>query len=317
MHLVITFFSVFLLLTNVSHAQEAADTNVDAPKPSHEAAHADDLKIINLSDTLAVIQGSGGNIAFLHGDNEEGGLVVDSGLAEHNDKVLAAIRKISDKPVRFLMNTHWHYDHVGTNLSFGQGSTVILAREEVRKRMERGGTIEAFDKRIRPVGNRDALPFLTYDAGITLRMNNEKVKIRVVENAHTDGDSYVYFNDHDVIHTGDLFFNGFWPFIDVSSGGSLPGMINAAKEIYERAQKDTKIIPGHGPIATKTDFLEYQLMLLEVLDRIKKARREGMTKEKWVASKPLADFDAKWGGGFLSTDKFTEIAWDAVKEPKG
>lgn len=279
-----------------------------AHKHDEGKALPDDVKIEKLSDNLSVVQAGGGNIAVFHGD--DGVFIVDNGLEDKREVVQVALNKVMDEPARYLVNTHWHYDHAGNNKMFGNnGKTILLAHDNVRKRLKTGGTVKAFDKKVAPA-HQDALPVLTYEDGVNVYLNKDIIKIHTVDPAHTDGDSFIVFSEQNIIHTGDLFFNGFWPFIDASSKGSIQGVIKAIEEVLIIADENTKIIPGHGPVASKADLQSYRDMLVDVAARVKKMKEGGQSKEQWVKSNPLADLDKKWGKGFLPTAKFTEIVWD-------
>lgn len=299
MRFLIAVFAVFIFAIQPAIAHQHGGVNEKA---------LEEVTIEKLSDAVSMIQAGGGNIAVFHG--KDGVFVIDNGLADKRDAVKAALHKIIERPVSHLVNTHWHYDHAGNNELFGKDHIIMLAHENVRKRLKSGGAVKAFDKEIEPANN-DALPTLTYEEGINVYLNGQAIKIHALDPAHTDGDSFIIFPEENIIHTGDIFFNGFWPFIDGSSGGSLRGMIKAANEIYLIADEDTKIIPGHGSVASKEDLKAYYDMLVAVEGRVKAAKDQGKTAEQWMESKPFADLDVEWGQGFLNTDQFTAIVWDA------
>lgn len=298
MRFFILLFSVFFV-SSVSHAHKHGDGELQ-----------DDVTIEKLSDDVSMIQAGGGNIAVYQ--STDGVFVVDNGLSDKRDAVTTAIQKVTDKPIRFLVNTHWHFDHAGNNEYFGKGDTTILAHENVRKRLKSGGEIKAFNAKLDPAP-KEALPVLTYADSIKVHLGEEAVHIHAVGPAHTDGDSFIIFAQQNIIHTGDLFFNGFWPFIDASSGGSITGVIKAVEIILTKANDNTQIIPGHGPVASKEDLQTYHDMLTEVEGRLKVSKRAGQSKEEWNKSNPLADLDGEWGQGFLPTAKFTDIVWDTYK----
>jgi len=270
----------------------------------------DGVTIEKLSDAISMIQAGGGNIAVYESAN--GVFVIDNGLSDKRDAVTSAIEKVTDKPIRFLVNTHWHFDHAGNNEHFGKSDTTILAHENVRARLQSGGEVKAFNAKLDPAP-KEALPVLTYTESIKVHLGEEAVHIQAVDPAHTDGDSFIIFPKANIIHTGDLFFNGFWPFIDASSGGSITGMIKAVETILTKADESTQIIPGHGPVASKEDLRAYHDMLIKVEGRLKASKRAGQSKEEWNNANPLADLDGKWGQGFLPTAKFTDIVWDTFQ----
>lgn len=298
--IILPLFLCLLFFPVVSQAHKHGD--------EESKAHSEDIKIIDISNDIKVIQAGGGNIAVLKGP--QGLFIIDNGLNEKADAVMAAVKSVSDEPVKIIVNTHWHYDHVGNNESFAQNGATIIAHDNVRKRMKAGGTIAAFDKVMAPA-EKSALPILTYADSVNVHLNGKQATVIKMPNAHTDGDSVIFWEEDNIMHMGDLFFNGFWPFIDSSSGGSLRGMIQATDDILSMVDDETKIIPGHGPIASKEDLSRYNDMLKMVADKVKAAKNDNQTKEKWLKNKPLAPFDEKWGGGFLPTDKFTAIIWDA------
>ena len=298
-------FFLFLSLLLFPFPMTAAQAHQHGDGSKHGT---DDVKIIDVSDDIKVIQAGGGNIAVLKGS--QGFFVIDNGLAEKADAVMTAVESISEQPVKIIANTHWHYDHAGNNAGFAAQGATLIAHDNVRKRLAAGGTIGAFDKEIEPADNK-ALPILTYTDGVNVHLNGKQASIVKMPNAHTDGDSIIYWKEDNVIHTGDLFFNGFWPFVDASSGGSLRGMIQATDEILDMVDEDTKIIPGHGPMATKDDLRRYNDMLKIVANKVRAEKEAGVTKEKWIKNNPLADLSDKWGNGFLPTDAFTAIIWDA------
>lgn len=278
---------------------------------AHEGEHsssAEKFKFVKVTDSISMLQAEGGNIALSNGD--QGLFMVDNGLSEKSQIVMDAVKTLSDQPVKILVNTHWHYDHAGNNQGFGEQGTVIIAHENVREQLKNGGTIAAFDKKIEPA-LASALPVLTYEDQVTVHLNDSDAMIMKMSPAHTDGDSIIFWKDENVLHTGDLFFNGFFPFIDGSSGGSLRGMIAAVEKITGMVDSDTKIIPGHGPLAIKKDLDVYLAMLKDVEHRIKTAKENNLNFKDWAKTEPLSTLGQEWGDGFLPTEKFAEIAWNA------
>jgi glyoxylase-like metal-dependent hydrolase (beta-lactamase superfamily II) len=274
----------------------------------HEGGKTPDgVSIHKLTEQIYMIQAGGGNIAISKG--AQGIFMIDNGLSEDKEKVMKAVESISDGAVKILVNTHWHYDHAGNNQDFGEQGTMIIAHENVRKSLEKGGTIAAFNKVIE-AADLSALPVVTYADNLSIHLNNSEAKIIKMAPSHTDGDSIIYWPNENIIHTGDLFFNGFFPFIDVSSGGNLRGVIDGMERVLSLSNEETKIIPGHGALATRADLESAQFMLKVVAARLKEYKGTDRSKEEWTKSDPLADMDKKWGNGFLSTTQFTDIAWD-------
>jgi glyoxylase-like metal-dependent hydrolase (beta-lactamase superfamily II) len=281
------------------------------------AAYAQDdmskveIQTEKLSDHVYMMTGSGGNLGVSVGD--DGVFLIDSQFAALTPKIQAAIAKLSTKPVRFMLNTHWHFDHTGGNENLGKAGAVIVAQENVRKRLSSEGFIAFFGMKTKaepPI----ALPIVTFTRDASFHLNGEDIRAMHAPHAHTDGDTVVQFSKSDVVHMGDTFFNGLYPFIDTSSGGSVAGVLAAADRALKTVGDKTKIIPGHGPLGTKADLKAYRDMLAAVSGRIAGQIKQGKKLEEVVASKPTAQFDAKWGKGFLAPDKFVEMLYGNLKK---
>jgi glyoxylase-like metal-dependent hydrolase (beta-lactamase superfamily II) len=272
-----------------------------------------EIKSEKLAEGLYVLFGSGGNIGASVGS--DGVFLIDDQYAPLSEKILAALKSLSDKPVRLLVNTHWHGDHTGGNENFAKAGSLIVAHENVRVRLSAEQFIPAFNRSF-PAVPEVARPVVTHRAGLTLHWNGAEVRVLHPGPAHTDGDSVLQFPEANVVHMGDCFFNGLYPFIDASSGGSLEGVIAAADHVLGLTDDQTKFIPGHGPVGTKSELQAFRDMLASVRDRLRPLAAAGKTAKEVVAAKPLADLDEKWGKGFLSTDAFTEIAFSALAPAK-
>jgi glyoxylase-like metal-dependent hydrolase (beta-lactamase superfamily II) len=269
-----------------------------------------EIKTVKLTDTLYVLFGSGGNIGVSAGP--DGVYLIDDQFAPLSKKILAAVRKLSDKPIRFVVNTHWHRDHTGGNENMGKEGATIVAHENVRKRMSAKHFNPIFNRKSPPAPT-GAWPQLTYKDGITLHLNGEHARIVHAPAAHTDGDSFVHFTDANVIHAGDLFFNGIYPFIDAWSGGSIAGLIVAVDKILAIAKDDTRIIPGHGPMATRADLVAYRKMLETVRGRVAKAKKDGKSATDMVSAGMFKDIEKTWGDGFLNTQKFITVVYEGMR----
>jgi len=269
-----------------------------------------EVKTVPVAGSVSMLQGSGGNIAVLVGP--EGVLVVDDEYAPLVPKILTAIGKLSSKPVRFVVNTHWHGDHTGGNAGLGAEGAVIVAQDNVRKRMSTE-QFNAFFKRTTPPSPAIALPIVTFAEGVRFYLDGEDIEVTHIGPGHTDGDSTVWFHKANVIHLGDNFFNGLYPFIDGASGGSIDGTVTALEGVLGRIDDQTKVIPGHGPLGTKADLKRFHDMLATVRDRVRQAIRDGKTQDQVLAMKPSAEFDAVWGGGFLKPNDFVTLVYALLK----
>ena len=267
------------------------------------------IKTIPVAKGVYMLVGSGGNIGLSVG--QDGAFLIDDQYAPLTDKILKAISAVTDKPVRFLVNTHWHYDHTGGNENIGKGGTIIVAHDNVRKRLAKGQFMKAFNANI-PPSPPQALPVITFTDSVTFHWNNETLEVWHPKSAHTDGDAVIYFKTLNVVHVGDLFFNGIYPFIDAESGGSMEGLIAGVNAVLDRIDDSTKVIPGHGPLGNKAELKAYRDMLASVHARIKELIKAGKNMDEIVAAKPTADYDAKWGGGFLKPDRWVQIVYLAM-----
>ncbi|MBJ18653.1 MAG: MBL fold metallo-hydrolase [bacterium] len=268
-----------------------------------------EIETIELGSGLAMLRGVGGNIGVSVGP--EGVFLIDDQFAPLTDKIRAAVSKLSSARIRFLLNTHWHGDHTGGNENLGRGGVLIMAHDRVRARLSTDQVMAAGSRKI-PAAPPIAWPVLTFGDGITLHLNGHTIEVRHVGPAHTDGDSIVRFVEADVLHLGDTFFSGIYPFFDTSSGGHIDGMIAAADRGLALAGPGTRIIPGHGPLSTAEDLKKTREMLGSVSDRVRKMIGEGLDKEAVIAARPTREFDATFGGGFMTPDRFTGIVYDSL-----
>jgi len=284
-----------VLLAAVAFAAPAAAQGPDFEKVQ--------IKTEKVGEGIWVLAGAGGNIGVSVG--ADGVFLIDDEWAPMTPKVKAAVAALSDRPLRFILNTHWHPDHTGGNKDLGEAGALIVAHDNVRLRMSSDQFIEALGMKFPPAPAR-ALPVVTFNDAVTLHLNGDDVEAFHVPPAHTDGDAIVHFRRAGVVHMGDLFFNGMYPFVDLSSGGSFEGFIAAADRALALGE-GTRIIPGHGPVGTRADLRAYRDMLVTVRDRVKPLVQAGKTPAEVVAAHPLADLDAKWGNGFMKPEKFVEI----------
>jgi len=213
--------------------------------------------------------------------------------------------------VRFVVNTHWHGDHTGGNENMGKAGALLVAHENVRRRMGAEQFNALFDRKT-PPSPEGALPVVTFTDAITFHWNGDEIRVHHVKPAHTDTDSIVQFVKADVVHMGDVFFNGSYPYIDTSSGGRVDGVIEAVDQALAGTGAATRFIPGHGPAGTRADLQAYRDTVKTLRDRIAKLKAEGKSRDQAVAAKPTADYDAKWGTGFMKGDTFTGIVYDSL-----
>ena len=272
-----------------------------------------EIQTVSLGNGIYMLTGQGGNIGVSVG--EDGVFMIDDQFAPLTDKIRAAVAEISDQPVKFVLNTHWHFDHTGGNENFGNLGSVIVAHDNVRERMSTTQFMDALGREV-PPSPEVALPVITFSDTTTFHINGQEICAFHVETAHTDGDSIVHFHDSNVIHMGDIYFNGLYPFVDQSSGGSLDGMIAAVEQVLELADEETQIIPGHGPLSDRDGLVVYYNLLRTVRDRIGGAIAQGKTLEQIIEERPLADLDEVYGNAFLKPEQFLRIVYSDLSTPR-
>ncbi|MCA0152710.1 MBL fold metallo-hydrolase [Winogradskyella vincentii] len=255
-----------------------------------------EIKATQLTEKVYMLQGAGGNIGLSVGNKEI--FIIDDQFAPLSQKILDAIEKISDKPLTFLVNTHFHGDHTGGNENMAKAGATIIAHENVKKRLkgiQRDGTYKS----------KETIPVITFNDKLNITINDEDVAVFHVSNAHTDGDSILYFTQSNVLHTGDTYFNGRYPYIDLKSGGSINGYIEAVKRAMILINEDTKIIPGHGQASNLTEYKSFLNMLESLRDRIKNAIDLGKSEEEIIADSSITeDYDELgYGTGFINSER--------------
>jgi len=268
-----------------------------------------EIETTRLGSGLAMLVGAGGNLGVSTGP--DGVFLVDDQYAPMTEKIRAAVRKLSPEKIRFVLNTHWHGDHTGGNENLGRGGVLILAHHAVRTRMSSEQFMAAMGQPV-PPSPKEALPVVTFEEGVTLHLNGQTIEAIHVAPAHTDGDSLVYFREADVLHMGDTFFAGMYPFFDGSSGGRIDGMVDAAARGLEIAGPKTRIIPGHGPLSSRAELEAMREMLIEVRDRVRLLIQQGMDRETAVATRPTRAFDEHYEGGFMTPDRFVGLVYDSL-----
>ena len=275
------------------YAQEQAEPQVCAEK---------------LAEKLYMLWDSGGmgNTVVLTGD--DGVLMIDTKVENAVDKLLAKIAELSEKPIRFAIITHWHFDHVGGNEKVAKTGATIIAHENVRKHMSIAHDMKMLNTTV-PPAPETARPLVTFTKEMTFHLNGEDVKVFHVEPGHTDGDAVIYFQNANVMHMGDLYFEGLYPYIGIYSGGSINGMIKVINQILPMIDENTKVVPGHGPLSNKAQLQEYVSMLTAIRDNVSRLMQKGNTMEEVVVAKPTLAFDEKWGKGFLPPDQFAKLVY--------
>src|SRR5260370_20092411 len=280
---------------------------------SRKAGEAANVTVQALRRNLSVLIGSGGNIAVLPGD--DGKLIIDSGFLGTRNKIAAALSSLSPDPIKHLVNTHWHYDHTDGNEWMHSAGATITAHENTRKRLSTSTRVDDWNFTFPPLP-AGAIPTDVFNADKTLHLNGTTVALKHYGPAHTDGDISAYFVQADVLHTGDTWWNGHYPFIDYSTGGSIGGTIKAAEANLAMVTDKTIVIPGHGPIGSKTEMTEYRDILAAIRDRVAALKGEGKSLDEILAAKPTAAYDDKWGGFFINGEFFTKLVYKGIgKDP--
>jgi len=300
-----------------SHAAEASDHSHDDKVKLAANAHAQDaapkgvIGTESLGGGFYMLTGPGGNIGVSTGD--DGVFVIDDKFDRNGDEIIKVIKTLSNEPIRYVVNTHYHGDHAGGNAKLKTTGATVVAHENVRTRMGIDFENKLFGQTVKAVPEGQ-WPTLTFSENTTFYMNDQTVQLIYTPNAHTDGDSIVYFKEANILHMGDNFFNGLFPYVDVDSGGSLQGMIASHATALELIDENTQIIPGHGPMATKNDLENTQNMLIDVQSRVTERIEAGDDLETIIAAKPIADY-SKFSS-FINEDTMVRIAYISLAKAK-
>jgi glyoxylase-like metal-dependent hydrolase (beta-lactamase superfamily II) len=289
-------------------AAQSASAAEQAAKP-HDDAASTPVKANRLYDNLYLLQGVGGNMALQTGT--DGNLLIDSSYAPAVPRIREAIAALAPESASapgILVNTHWHGDHTGGNEGMHAAGFTIFAHRLTRARLATPQTMKLFHRTV-PASPADALPQVGLDDSLSIWRNGDTLDLAHFAPAHTDGDIYIYFRKADVLHVGDIWFNGMYPFIDEGSGGSIGGMIRASEKALAVAVNSTRIIPGHGPVGTKANLQSFRDLLVAVRDKVAALKAGGAGEQEAVAKKPTAEFDATWGNGFMSGGEFAGIVY--------
>lgn len=262
-----------------------------------------------LAENLTLLSGPGGNVVVL--DGADGKILVDTFVSPAWLKLRESLDGLGKSPLKLVINTHWHFDHTDNNAELSAAGATVLAHENTRKRMGESHELLPLGLKI-PASPPAALPQKTFKTTHEVQAKGETLALAYVPPAHTDTDIYIHFQKADVLHLGDLFFKGMYPFIDGSTGGNISGMIAAADRILGIAGNHTKIVPGHGPLGNKADLVKFREMLSTARERVGKLKSSGKSPEEAAAAKPLADLELEWGGGFLNSDVFVQVVYGTL-----
>ena len=281
--------------------------------------HKDDfskveIKVSNVRGNVYMLKGAGGNIGFSTG--QDGIVLVDDQFAALADKIKATLKTITDKPVRFVINTHYHFDHIDGNASF-QKDAPVIAHDNVRKRLESGGApgnLGSVKQEMKPAA-REALPILTFSQDVTLHLNGEDIHVLHYPSGHTDGDSMIFFPESNVVHMGDDFVTYGFPFIDLAGGGSVVGMIEAVEYVIAKMPKDVKVIPGHGTVSNLEDVRRFVEMIKETRGVVENAIKAGKGLDQMKQEQILEAWE-QWSGEFISTEAFIETLYNDLTGKK-
>lgn len=285
---------IVLLLTCFTFSFSAHSQNFDSVE----------IRTTKLTDAIYMLEGSGGNIGVLVGD--DGIVIIDDQFAPLTEKIKTALSKISSKPVKFVINTHFHFDHTGGNENFGGQGAIIVSHDNVRTRLSKDYFFEA-SKETQKALSKEGLPEVTFADSITFHMNGQTVHVFYTKNAHTDGDIIIHFKESNIFHTGDVFVRYGFPFIDQGAGGSIDGMIKAIENLISIANDESKIIPGHGQISTKKDLIDYKNMLITVRKRVADGIKQGKTLQQIANSDPLKGYTAVFDKYFFVESIYTSL----------
>ncbi len=287
----------------------AVQANPDLPQQLRTAAANEKIKTTKLTDTIFLLQGVGGNVVCQIGP--DGKLLIDSQISTGTRILLDALARLSEQKLKLLVNTHWHFDHTDGNAEMHTEGAFIIAHDNTRIRLQKPQYMAVYDVHFNAAPD-EALPQATFPDSETLWLNNDQEDLVHTPEAHTDSDIFVHFRRGNVIHAGDLWFNGMYPLIDLSSGGTINGMIRGVDQALGLADERTKIVPGHGPLGNKAGLQQYREMLVTVADRVEKLKASGKSVEEAVAAVPTADLDAMWAKGNLKPGTFVALVYDSL-----
>jgi cyclase len=305
----LTALAIAVLLNGAAWAQQQTPRAPAAPPPPDFSKV--EIKTTDLGDHIYMLEGQGGNITVAAAP--EGIIMVDGQYAPLHGKIKSAVAEISKQQIKYLINTHFHGDHTGGNEPFIKDGVTVISEANVKKRLAAGTTNGLTGAKVPPVPE-SALPTKTYINAFKIRLRGRVADLKHIPNAHTDGDTYVWFKTANVLSTGDTFSNGRYPNIDFANGGNIKGMIAAADAYLKLSNAKTRIVPGHGPVADKAALMEYRTMLVTARDRMAKLVKEGKSEDDVIAAKPFADLDAKWAPTELAGKNFIRVVYHSLAD---
>ncbi len=267
------------------------------------------IEVYDVAPGILMLTGLGGNVGVSYGEDLT--FMIDGQFGPLVEKIMAAIATRTNHPVQYLLNTHWHLDHVAANEELAKRGIMIMAHDNVRVRLSADQPLPAFGLTV-PAAAEKALPAVTFPKNLALYWNQDRIEIFHIPDAHTDGDVMVHFQKGNVIHMSDIYFNGMYPLIDTDCGGSIDGMIRAVDEVLARSDENTKIIPGHGPLSGRSELQDYRDMLAVTRDAVSILVGQGKSRKDVIAAKPTAAMDAVWGGGVLQPDAYAGLVYDSL-----
>lgn len=262
-----------------------------------------------VTEGVYLITGSGGNVSLIVGEHRA--LLVDDKYAQTGELVLAEVKKVTDKPLDLVFNTHWHGDHTGANQIMGEHGAVIIAHENVRKILSEGAGIRLFDSRMKPY-SEVALPQITFQDTLSFHLLGDTIRVQHYPGAHTSGDGVLYMTKANILITGDLYFNSTYPFVDVENGGNVVGLSKAIASIVASIDDKTIVIPGHGPLSNRSELAQYQAMLDASIAAVAPLKAKGMSLAEVRAENPFADLNDAWGKGFIKPDTWAAIVYESL-----
>ena len=290
----------------VGYAQQAGTAPADHVAAFRAQLGAVPIQAQELAHNVTLLSGPGGNVVVLTG--KDGKVVVDTFVAPAWAKLKEKLDGMDKTPVKFVIDTHWHFDHADNNAPLHAAGATVVAHENTKKRLSEANDLAVVGMHF-PPSPPDALPQRTFADTHKIRANGETLEMGHIPPAHTDTDIYVRFHRANVLHCGDLFFNGMYPYIDGNTGGSISGMIAACNKLVAMADDATKVVPGHGPLGNKADVIKFRDMLSSARERVQKLKSSGKTADEAAATKPFADFEPSWGNGFFNGEMFVKIVY--------